>query len=121
MRQLTAKAVGNEEGREKRESKIRLAQPGASKQVKLECIQSLFRKQKSAGRSARAHLTSVAIRPVSRKTNRSTRFRDGSSEYGTSRWEHANCRPAGRSPSLRWESSAHPGSPSQLELSRRNG
>jgi hypothetical protein len=62
-----------------------------------------------------------ATRLASQRTNRLTRSRDGSSGCGTSRSGRADCRRAGRSPSSRWESSAHPENRSRLESTRRNG
>jgi len=47
---------------------------------------------------------SATCLPISRRTDRGSRCRDGSWGCGTSRWERAGCRQEGRIPSSRWES-----------------
>ena len=77
-----------------------------------------FRERRA--RAPAPHTSSFTL-PASRRTGRSTRSRGRSSGCGTSRWGHAGCRRAGRSPSSRWEFSARPENRSRWESTHPSG
>src|SRR5258708_21603956 len=70
------------------------------------------------GRRSKPRLYKEDVTPASQRTNRSFQSRDGNSECGTSRSEHADYRQEARSPSLPMESSARPENRSRSESTR---